>query len=128
MCICKVFTRKFRVFPQLGQVNGILKLYWLDQPERNLFLVFVLIEFGRVAETQDLTGGMAGKNAVGALRLERDDGDIPRARTVGRGHATTGEPFERFELENGACRPDRANGRRWDCHTVTSARRAARCG
>jgi hypothetical protein len=46
----------------------------------------------------------------------------PRAGTVRRRHAAARQPFERFELENRACRPDRADGRRWDCHTVTSAR------
>jgi hypothetical protein len=116
MCICKVFTRKFLAFPQLGQVNGILKLYWLDQPERNLFLVALVIEFRWVAETQDLTGGVAGENAVWPLRLERDDGDVPRAGTIRRSHATARQTFERFELENGACRPDGADRRRWDCH------------
>src|SRR4051794_15709866 len=116
MCICRVLTRKFLLFPQLGQVNGILKLYWLDQAERNLFLVFVLIEFRRIAETEDLAGGMTGQNAVRALRLERDDRDIPRAGAVGRSHTPARQALECFELENGACRPDGADGRRWDCH------------
>jgi len=128
MCICRVFTKKFLVFPQLEQVNGILKLYWLDQSERNLFLVVVLIEFGRVAKTEDLAGGMAGKNAVRTLGLERDHGDIPGTRAVGRSHTPTRQPFERFELENGAGRPDRADGRRWDCHTVNLRSSATRCG
>src|SRR5215216_3684911 len=83
-CICRVLIRKFLLFPQLGQVNGILKLYWLAQAERNLFLVLVLIEFGRVAQTQDLPGGVTGQDAMGALRLERHDGHIPRPGAVCR--------------------------------------------
>jgi hypothetical protein len=58
------------LFPQLGQVNGILKLYWLDQYERNLFLVLVLVEFRRVAKTEDLAGRVAGKNAVWTFGFE----------------------------------------------------------
>src|SRR5262245_64784496 len=95
MCICRVLTKKFRVFPQLGQVNGILKLYWLVQPERNLFLVVVLIEFGRVAQTQDLTGGMAGENAVRSLRLERDKRHVPGARAVRRRNKTARQAIVR---------------------------------
>jgi hypothetical protein len=109
MCICKVFTRKFLAFPQLGQVNGILKLYGADQAERNLFFVLVFVELGWVAETEDLAGVVAGQDAVRPLGLERHDRDVPRAGAVGRSHATTRQPFERFELENGACRPDGAD-------------------
>src|SRR5262249_35419317 len=100
-CICRVLTRKFRVFPQLGQVKGILKLYWLDHAERNLFLVVALVELGGVAKAQDLPGGMAGENAVRPLRLERDDRHIPRARAARRRHAAARQPRGPIGPENG---------------------------
>src|SRR3954454_1909496 len=64
---------------------------------------------------------MSCENAVRPLRFERDDRNIPRTGTVGRRNAATRQPFQRFELEDGAGRPERAAERcRWDCHTVTS--------
>ena len=85
-----------------------------------LFFVVVLVELGRIAQTQDLTGGVTGENAVRPLGLERDDGDIPRTGPICRRNAPARQPFKRLELENGARRPDGADRRNcWSLHTVT---------
>jgi hypothetical protein len=84
----------------------------MDRAERNeelpLFVFVLIFELGRVAETQNLTIRMAREDAVRALGFERDDGDVPRTGTVGGGNAAARQPFERFQLENSACRPDGA--------------------
>jgi len=58
--------------------------------------------------------------------FERDHGDIPRTSPVSRRHAPARHALERFELENGACRPDRADSRRWDCIRTSLANRPER--
>jgi hypothetical protein len=85
----------------------------MDWGERNeelpLFVVVLIVEFGRVAETQNLAARMTRENAIRPLGFERNDGNIPRAGAVSGSHAAARQPFERFELENRACRPDRAD-------------------
>jgi hypothetical protein len=85
----------------------------MDRAERNeelpLFVLVLIVELGGVAETQNLTARVPRKDAVGPLGFERDDGNVPRAGTVGGRDATAGQSFERFELENSACRPDGAD-------------------
>src|SRR6266540_4100694 len=82
----------------------------------SLFFV-ALVELRRVAEAQNLPRRMPRKNAVWPLGLERDDGDIPGTGAISGGDTPTRQTFERFELENGACRPDGADRRRcWCCH------------
>jgi hypothetical protein len=63
-----------------------------------LFVLFVLflIEFGRVAKSENLPARMASQNAVGALRLERHNRDIPGTGTIGGGHAPARQTLERF--------------------------------
>src|SRR3954470_24192079 len=58
---------------------------------------------------------MPREDAVRPLGLERDDGDVPGSGAVGRRDTPARQTFERFELENGACRPDGADRRRCWC-------------
>src|SRR5690349_21618707 len=96
--------------------------------KNRLFFVVFRVEFSRIAQTQHLTGRMARENAVRTLGFEGNNRDVPRTGPIRRRHAAARQPLERFELENGACRPDGADGRRWDCHTVTLQSSATRCG
>jgi hypothetical protein len=86
--------------------------------EASLFVVFFLVELGRVAETKNLAAGVARQDAVGPFRLERDDRHVPRARPKGRGHAPTREPLERFELEDCRRRLDVIERPSRNCHTA----------
>ena len=79
-----------------------------------LFLVFGFLEFRRIAEPQNLSARMARENAVWPFGFERDNSNIPGASTVRRRHAAARQPFERFELEDGACRPHGTERCRWD--------------
>ena len=72
----------------------------MDWGERNeelpLFVVVLVVEFGRVAQTQNLAARMPRKNTVRSLGLERDDGNVPGTGAVGRSHTTARKPLERF--------------------------------
>src|SRR4029077_18058658 len=72
------------------------------------------------AEPENLAVDVAGEDAVRALGFERHDGDVPRTGTIGGSDAAARQPLERFELEDRACRPDRTDGCRWDCHNPPS--------
>ena len=99
----------------LGQ-NAIKK----GRISRDLFLVVFVVEFRRIPETEDLTGRVTRENAVRSLGLERDDSHIPGAGPIRRRHASARQPFERFQLENGArgsYGADGIHGCRLDCHT-----------
>src|SRR5258708_28191382 len=101
---------------------------WAERNDESfLFFVVFLVELRRVAKTQNLPRSVAGEDAVRSFGLERDDRDVPRTRPVSRRHTPARHTFERFELENGACRPDGADGRRWDCHWNLPSP-TARCG
>ena len=91
---------------------------WAERNDESfLFFVSFLVELRRVAKTQNLPGGMTREDAMWSLGFERDYGHIPWTSPVSRRHAPARHAFERFELENGACGPDRADRRRcWDCH------------
>jgi hypothetical protein len=77
--------------------------------ERRLFFVFLVLEFGRIPESQNLPSRMASQDAMGPFGLEGDDGDVPRTGSVGGRHAAARKTLERFKLENRARRSYGAN-------------------
>ena len=83
-----------------------------------LLVVFVLIELGRIAEPQDLTIDVAGKDAVWPLRLERHDRHVPWAGPESSCHTAARQALERFELEDGRRRLNVIERPSWNCHTA----------
>ena len=65
--------------------------------------LLVLVELGRIAESQDLPAGVAREDAMRALRFKLNDRDVPRTGAIRRRHAAARQAFERFELEH-CCR------------------------
>ena len=83
-----------------------------------LFVVFVLVELGRIPEPQDLTTRVAREDAVWPFGFERDDGDVPGASTERGSYAAARQPFKRFELEDRWCRPDVIERSSRNCHSA----------
>ena len=71
-----------------------------------LFVVFFLVELRGIAETENLTVGVARQDAVRPLRFEGDDRHVPRTRPERGRYAAARQPLERFELEDGRRRLD----------------------
>ena len=65
-----------------------------------LLFLFGIVELGRIAEPQNLTGRVPRENAVRPLGFERDDRDVPWTGAVRRRHTAARQAFERFELED----------------------------
>jgi hypothetical protein len=84
---------------RLALVNVLLHRY-LDIPRRDLFLrVVFLVKFLGIAETQNLSTGVAREDAVWALGLERYHRDVPRTGAIRSRHTPARQAFERLELE-----------------------------
>jgi hypothetical protein len=85
----------------------------MDWGERNeelpLFVLVLIVELGGVSKTQNLAARVTRENAVRSLGFERYHGNVPGTGTISRRHAAARQPFERFELEYSACRPDGAD-------------------
>jgi hypothetical protein len=80
----------------------------------SLFVAFLFfLEISRVSEPENLAAAVTGKDAIRALRLERDDGYVPRPGSIGRSHAPARQTFERFELEDGRLRSYVTYRSRW---------------
>ena len=91
----------------------------MGESERmGLFVVFFLVELRTVAETKNLAAGVPREDAVRALRLERDNRDIPRARPKRGSYAAARKPLERFELEDRRRRLDVIERPSRNCHTA----------
>ena len=73
---------------------------WAEPLGANLFVVFFLVKLRGVAETKNLTVGVASQGAMGPLRFQGNDGDVPRTSTEGGSYAATRKPLERFELKD----------------------------
>jgi hypothetical protein len=68
--------------------------------ETRLFLAILLVVGQGFPKMQHLTGTMAGKHAMRAFGLQRDQSDIPGTRAIRHRHAAARQPFECLELEH----------------------------
>jgi hypothetical protein len=84
---------------RLALVNVLL--IYLDIPRRDLFLrVVLVVKFFGIPETQNLSTGVAGEDAVRPLGLERYHRDVPRTSAIRSRHTPARQAFERLELEH----------------------------